>query len=224
MNRERFLHKGWIAYDEAVEGEDGRHPLDEHLVQRPPGPFEGFDAGLAGDDHLGQQGVEVSTDDRAGLDAGVDAYTWAFRKPPSGDDAGSRQEAAGRVLTVDAELDGVPAWRRIVGEAELLAVGDAELLPDEIDAGRLLGDRMLDLQPGIDLQKRHGPVRADEVFDRTCAVVAGLAADRLCRLVDRGPLPGREEGRRRLLDQLLMSALQRTVARSDHDDVAVLVG
>ena len=71
---------------------------------------------------------------------------------PRGDGAGSGQEAAARVLAVDAELEGVPAQRRVV-VAERLAVGDAEHLADEVDAGDLLGDRVLDLQAGVDLEE-----------------------------------------------------------------------
>ena len=69
--------------------------------------------------------------------------------------------------------------------AQRLAVGDPELLADQVDAGGLLGDRVLDLQPRVDLEERDGAVRADQVFDGAGAVVAGLPADRLGRRVDR---------------------------------------
>ena len=101
-----------------------------------------------------------------------------------GHHAGRRQEAAARVLAVDAELDRVPARCRILGDAQRLAVGDPELLADQVDAGRLLGHRVLDLQPGVDLEERDRAVLADEVLDRAGAVVAGLPADRLRGRVD----------------------------------------
>src|SRR5207302_171905 len=63
----------------------------------------------------------------------------------------------------------------------------------------------------------------DQVLDRAGTVVAGLAADRLGAVVDLGPLRVGEERRGRLLDQLLMPALQRAVPGADDDDVAVLV-
>ena len=56
------------------------------------------------------------------------------------------------------------------------------------------------------------------------ADVAGLAQDRLGGLVELGRLLVGEERRGRLLDQLLVAALQRAVAGGDDDDVAVLVG
>lgn len=55
-------------------------------------------------------------------------------------------------------------------------------------------------------------------------MIAGLPADRPGTVVDLGPLRGGEERRRRLLDQLLVAALQRAVPGAHHDHVAVLVG
>ena len=85
-------------------------------------------------------------------------------------------------------------------------------------------DRVLDLQAGVDLEEGDRAVDADEVLDRAGAVVAGLRADGLGRLVDAGALLVGEERRGRLLDQLLVAALQRAVAGADDDDVAVRVG
>ncbi len=77
---------------------------------------------------------------------------------------------------------------RVLGELELFAVGDAELLTHEVDAGGLLGDRVLDLQAGVDLEEGDQAVVADEELDGARAVVAGLAADGLGGLVDLGAL------------------------------------
>ena len=74
-------------------------------------------------------------------------------------------------------------------------------------------------------RKEIGAVGADEELDGAGAEVAGLAAG--------SPWPTRgsaarcvvgEERRGRLLDELLVAALQRAVAGADDDDVAVLVG
>ena len=97
--------------------------------------------------------------------------------------AGGGQEAAAGVLAVDPELDGVRV-RLGVGVVEALAVGDAELLADEVDAGDLLGDRVLDLEAGVDLEEGDVPVLADEELAGAGADVAGLVQDRLGR---RGP-------------------------------------
>ena len=141
-----------------MEGDGGGHALDLELGQGAGGALQGLLAGGAGDDQLGQQGVPGRADDAAGLHARVQADAGAGRRGERGDGAGGGQEAAARVLAVDAELEGVTAQRR-VAVAELLAVGDAEHLADQVDAGDLLGDRVLDLEAGVDLQEGDRAVR-----------------------------------------------------------------
>ena len=63
--------------------------------------------------------------------------------------------------------------------AERLAGGDAQLLADQVDAGDLLGHRVLDLQAGVDLEEGDGAVGAHEELAGPGADVAGLAQDRL---------------------------------------------
>ena len=83
---------------------------------------------------------------------------------------------------------------------------------------------MLDLEAGVDLEEGDGAVLADQELAGAGADVAGLAQDRLGGLVEAGHLLLGEERRGRLLDELLVAALQRAVAGGDHHDVAVLVG
>ena len=87
----------------------------------------------------------------------------------------------------------------------------------------LLGDGMLDLQPGVHLQEVELAVLVDEL-DRAGVDVAA----RLGHL-DRGLAHGLQGGRgdaggRRLLDELLVAALGRAVAGAEVDGVAVGVG
>lgn len=63
--------------------------------------------------------------------------------------------------------------------AEFLAVGDAEHLADQVDAGDFLGDRVLDLEAGVDLQEGDRAVHADEELHGAGADVAGLLQDGL---------------------------------------------
>src|SRR3546814_19891000 len=83
------------------------------------------------------------------------------RRGPLGERAGCGHEVVARVLGVDAELDGVPADLG-VAVAELLASGDAEHLADQVDAGDFLGDAVLDLEAGVDLEERDGAVCGDQ--------------------------------------------------------------
>src|SRR6202012_2073872 len=100
------------------------------------------------------------------------------RQLPRPDRAGGGQEVAGRVLGVDPELDRVtPGGGGVV--ADRLAVGDAEHLPDQIQPGDFLADRVLDLEPGVDLQEADRAVLADQKLTRPGAPVTGLPEDGL---------------------------------------------
>ena len=83
---------------------------------------------------------------------------------------------------------------------------------------------MLDLEAGVDLEEGDGAVLGDEELAGAGADVLRLAQDRLGALVEPADLVVGEERRGRLLDQLLVAALERAVAGGDHHDVAVLVG
>lgn len=124
-----------------------------------------------------------------------------------GDGAGGGQEAAARVLAVDTELEGVTAQLGVV-VAELLAVGDAEHLTDQVDARDLFGDRVFHLEAGVDLQEGDRAVDAHQELDGARALVTGLLEDGLGRGVQLGVLLLAQEGRGRLLDQLLVAALE----------------
>src|SRR5680860_121731 len=66
---------------------------------------------------------------------------------------------------------------------------------------------------------------ASDVYKRQAGTgVAGLAADGLGRCADLLALFGREEGRGRLLDELLVASLQRAVPGADDDHVSGAVG
>src|SRR4051812_18832431 len=116
------------------------------------------------------------------------------------------------------------ASRRGIDALESLAVGDRELCTHQIDAARLLGDRVLDLQSCVDLEERHDAVLPDQELTRPGADIAGGAGDRLGGVVELAQLVVGQERRRRLLDDLLMAALKGAVTRADDDDLAVLVG
>ena len=59
------------------------------------------------------------------------------------------------------------------------ALGDAELLAHEVDSGDLLGDRVLDLQAGVDLEEGDRAVLGDQELTGAGADVADLLQDRL---------------------------------------------
>ena len=136
---------------------------------------------------------------------------------------GRRHEVAAGVLGVDPELDRVPADRRIA-VAQRLALGDAEHLPHQVQPGDLLRDRVLHLEPGVHLEEADGAVLTDQELARAGSDVARLGQDRLRGGVQPLLLLDRQERGRRLLDQLLVPPLQRTVPGRDDHHVAVRVG
>ena len=106
---------------------------------------------------------------------------------------------------------------------EPLAGGDANLLLDDVDAGHHLGHRMLDLDARVHFHEEEVALLVHEELERAGVGVlhgarrigddaAHLAAD----LVGHGD-------RRRLLEQLLMPALDRALALAEVHDVAVVI-
>ena len=75
------------------------------------------------------------------------------RQAQHGDPAGGGREVAVGVLGVQPGLDGVAGGRRH-GPLEPAAGGDVQLQPHEVEPRRQLGHRVLDLQPGVDLEER----------------------------------------------------------------------
>ena len=64
------------------------------------------------------------------------------------------QEPARRVLGVDPGLDRVPGQAHgVLRDGQRLAGGDPQLPLDEVQPGDQLGDRVLDLQPGVHLHE-----------------------------------------------------------------------
>ena len=175
-------------------------------------------------DDLGDHRVEVRRDGVALGDAGVDADARPARQAQQRDPAGRGREAARRVLGVEADLDRVAARRRRLA-LQPPAGGDVELQADEIDAGDHLGHGVLDLQPRVDLHERELPaLRLVEELGRAGAAIAGRAGEPHGRVRQPALLVGRERRARRLLDDLLMTALVGAVADAERPHRAVAVG
>ena len=203
-----------------MERDDRRDSLDTELRERPAGALEGLLAGGAGDDQLGEHRVEGAGDLVPRAHAGVDAHSRTRGHVVAVDAAGGGHEATARILAVDAELEGVAARLGILG-ADGLAGGDAQLLAHQVHPRDLLGDGVLDLEASVHLEEGDGAVDPDEELAGAGAHVAGFAEDRLGGGDQLGVLLGREERRGRLLDELLVTTLQRAVAGGDHLHVAV---
>ena len=115
------------------------------------------------------------------------------------------------------------AWSRVLLDAQLLALSNAELLTNQVQASGFFGDRVLNLQTGVDLKEGDEAVGAHQVLNGAGAVVASLAANTLSGLVDGCTLLISQEWGRSFLNQLLETTLQGAVTGAHNDDVAVLV-
>ncbi len=193
--------------------EGGLHARQGQLARRVP------------DDQLRDHRVVPGRDLVALLDARVDPDVVRglglreVEEPP-----GRRQEPLVRVLGVDPGLEGVAVDPELLlGERERLAGRDPELPLDEVEPGDHLGDRVLDLQPGVHLHEEEGAGGVDDELHRAGADVADRPR-RLHRRPAHGGAPlGRHARRGRLLEHLLVAALHRAVALEEVHAVAVPV-
>ncbi len=132
-------------------------------------------------DDLGQQRVVSRADDQARPAVGVDAYAGPARRREHRQGARRRQHRpiGGEGLRVDPGLNRNAAPRRRLADdfvsvrsdsgrkPQLVirrAAGDGQLDGHQVHAGRFLGDRVLHLDPGVDLEE-HQPVAGHQEFD-----------------------------------------------------------
>ena len=185
---------------------------------------QGLLAGAAVGDDLGDHGVEVGRDGVALGDAGVDPDPRAGGQVEADDPTGSRCEVAVGVFGVQARLDGVPDLGGFAA-LELAAGGDVELGLDEVDVGDCLGDGVLDLQTGVDLEERERLVaRVVEELHRARADVADREREPFGRRLELVGLLRGQQRRGGLLDDLLVATLDRAVADAEGPRRPVAVG
>ena len=141
------------------------------------------------------------------------------------DDApGGRGEVAVGVLGVEPRLDGVPD---LVGSVALepAARRDVDLQAHQVGARDDLGDRVLHLQAGVDLEEGEEAVaRVVEELDGAGPGVPDGDGEPLGRRLELADLGDVEHRRGRLLDDLLVAALHRAVAHTDRPRRALAVG
>ena len=177
------------------------------------------------DDQLGDHRVVQRQHLVALAGAGVHPHAGARRLHVVGDLARGGGEVGGRGLRVDAALDGVAAQLDVLlGEGQVLARGDLDLLAHDVDAGDHLGHAVLDLHAGVHLQEEVLAIVGEQALDRAGGEVAdglgGVGSD----LADLLAQLGVDGGGGALLDQLLVAALDRAVALEQVHGVAGLVG
>ncbi len=156
----------------------------------------------------------------------VDADVRARRPGEPIDPTWRRPEAVGGILRVDPALDRVPSDDDIVlGEVERLARRESELGTNDVDARHHLRDRVLDLDSRVDLEERELlTLEIDEELDGASVHVTERTAEHNRGGSDPLPERRREHACGCLLDELLISALQRAVTLTEVDDRPVRIG
>ena len=203
-----------------------RDAADHERVQRLAHAGDRLVACRAVADQLGDHRVVVHRHFAALVDAGIDAHLSRnlrrrdeLDEPPAG-----RQEAAQRILGVDAALDRpAGALDVLLRELQPLAGGDADHQLDEVEPGDELGHRVLDLQPRVHLQEVERPVLADDELDRPGGLVLDRAGELHRLLAHRLARRFVDERRGRLFDDFLVATLDRAFALAQIDEVAVRV-
>ena len=146
------------------------------------------------------------------------------RRPVGDEPPGRGQKAARGILGIDAALHRPAVAAHVVlREGQGFAGRDPDHEFDEIEAGDEFGHRMLHLQPRVHFEEVEAAVLAGDEFHRAGRIVAdrlgegdGLRTHRRARRLV-------EQRRGRFLQNLLIAALDRTLALAEVDHVAVPV-
>ena len=206
-----------LAQDRREQVAVGGHAVDLGLFERASQPPRRIGPGPAVRDHLGQHRVVVRADHRPVAEAGI--HPDARRSDREAvQRAGGGHEPGRDVLGVHAHLDGVAVEPRLADFGrQRLAFGDPQLQLDQVQAGDRLGDRVLDLQPGVHLQEVERPVAVQHELDGTRAGIADRLARGDGRGGQRGPQTGVDARRRAFLHDLLVATLDRALALEQVD-------
>src|SRR5437868_9725323 len=218
-----------IAVDELGSGDEALvqrnrrlDPVDHIFLECPAQSHQAFVAAVAGGDELGDQAVVIGRYLVAVIERAFDTNPDPARRMIVGDPARRRGEGV-RALGVDAALDRVAAQLDVaLAIAERSARCDAQLLADEVDGADHLGDRMLHLQARVHLDEEEVAVLIEE-FEGTEALIAELGYSRDGQCAEPVALRSVERRRRRLLQHLLMRALQRAVALTKMNEPALAI-
>ena len=156
--------------------------------------------------------------------AGVGGEHGLGRRLKAHQTPGGWQKVAKRVLGIDTAFDGPAlAFDLVLRQGQRLARSDPNHQLHQVQPGDALGHRVLHLQTGVHLQKVKALVLADHKLHRASTLVI----DRLGQghgLLAHGLAGGvADEGAGRLLDHLLMAALDRALALVQVQHVALAV-
>ena len=207
-----------------LEG-NGRLDAGDHVFAK--GTRHSVNARLStggGGDDFGDHRIVVRRDGIPGIGMGVDSYATAAGRIVQLDLSGTGHEIVGWVFRVDAAFDGVVSCDSIDEMlGKMLTRGHLNLLFDKIASIDFLGDRMLDLDAGVHLHEIEMTVIVHEKLDRARIRVSNVLRQFDRRGAHSSAQFGRHERGGTLLDDLLIAALDRTIAFPEMNDAAMFV-
>ena len=186
---------------------------------------DGFFARVAPGDEFAEEGIVIVGNGPAFVDAVVKADAGAAGDTAGEDFSWRGEEIVVGIFGVQANFHGVTAGRDgFPFEGEPMAGSNGDLEFDEVEARDLLGDGMLDLQAGVNLEEIEIEVGVDEKLDGAGVDVAARAGKAHGGIAHFFAELGSDDGGRGLFDHFLVAALHRTFAFAEGDDAAVGVG
>jgi len=211
-----------VAHEGTVEWDCGLDAFDDHFVEAGLHAVDGLLAVRAKGDDLADERIVIRRYLVAGIHVAIEADSISAR----GVEAGNRSRGGTKIffgiLGIDPAFDGVS-----FGLARALrnpSPGrDMDLLANEIEANDLFGHGMLNLYAGVHFHEVKLPSFIEEEFNGSRANIPDA----------RGTFDGRgahgvadffgDDGRRRFLDELLVTALNGALALVVVDDRTVRI-
>src|ERR1700686_949750 len=196
---------------------------DKHS-QRAAHARDGFAAILTTDHQLGNQRIIIRRNRAFSIGGRVDTHARPSRRIESSDLPRRGRELL-RMLGIDAALDRMSAMHdgalQYIGQ--LFARGDHDLTLHQVHVRDHFGDGMLHLDARVHLDEVKPPLLVHEKFDGAGIVIADLTERLAEDFSDFLSKLGSYSHRWRLLQQLLVAPLNRALAFSQTDNVAMLV-
>src|SRR5262249_8770329 len=143
-----------VGEDAALQGDRRLGTFDHELVQGPEQRSDREVSARAVDEELADHRIVVRRNPISTVAVAVEPDPRSAGRNEELDLAPAGLEIAVRILGVDPALDRVPAELDVgLSERNPLAGGDQDLLLDEIEPGDELGDGVLHLDAGVDLDE-----------------------------------------------------------------------
>ncbi len=149
------LNECRMCEDFLTEGDRRFDPLDHELVERPPHAGERFFTCRTMHNQLADQRIVIGADRITLVNMRIETHARAARHAQLRDFPRAAAEVVFGIFGIDSQLDRRPVAGNqfVLCESEFFARGDANLPLDQVNPGDHLADRVLHLDPRVDLDE-----------------------------------------------------------------------